>query len=148
MANNMVPSDPYDNICPICYTEITPPVSTTNVCTHRFCYTCLKHWFDLNPSCPLDRKSCSKIIILPPENTKKRIRRWNPEDRLQIRAFWGNLDEPVVSPLDDSRENDIQSDNSGLAFLIETTEEDLIIFIVRLAGFVEKTTWVCSDFVI
>nr|CDS25668.1 zinc finger protein [Hymenolepis microstoma] len=144
MASGVVPSDTPDNFCPICYDEITPPISTTDVCPHRFCYTCLKDWLDLHPSCPLDRKICSRIIVLPPENKKKRIRRWNSGDRLRIRAFWDNLDEPDISLIDDAQENDIQSENSDLAVLIETTEEDLIIFIVRLAGFVEKTTWVTT----
>ncbi|VDL57264.1 unnamed protein product [Hymenolepis diminuta] len=136
--DNVGASDTCDNFCPICRENITPPIATLDVCLHRYCYTCLKDWFDIHQSCPLDRKSCRRITVLPPENTKKRIRCWNPGDRLQIRAFWNNLGEPDVSPINEARENDTQSENSDLAVSIATTEEDLIVFTIRLAGFVEK----------
>lgn len=43
--------------CPICQDVPTQPFLLPH-CGHTFCYSCIKHWFKCNPSCPI----CRSII--------------------------------------------------------------------------------------
>lgn len=43
--------------CPICQDVPTQPYLLPT-CGHTFCYSCIKHWFQCNPSCPI----CRSII--------------------------------------------------------------------------------------
>ena len=52
-----IPEDP----CVICL-DVINNVSTTNVCSHRFCFECIKQWSKMNPTCPLCKRQCAELF--------------------------------------------------------------------------------------
>ena len=52
-----IPDDP----CIICL-DVINNVSTTNVCSHRFCFECIKQWSNVSVTCPLCKRRYAEIL--------------------------------------------------------------------------------------